>query len=80
MSQDVGVFYTTNNSPSLNLPFNNPVAMLSQGQTIFGTVGLSNLMYNSSNVWMFNSQYHVNTNSLSLYLTNGIPPLPIYGQ
>jgi hypothetical protein len=80
MSQDVGVFYTTNNSPPLNLPFNNPVAMLSQGQTIFGTVGLSNLMYNSSNVWMFNSQYHVNTNSLSLYLTNGIPPLPIYGQ
>jgi hypothetical protein len=47
-----------------------------------GNVPLNYVNSSGSNNWMINSQYHMTPASLTNYLTNltnGTPPLPIYG-
>lgn len=79
--QDVGVYYTSNSADAQNAPFSGRVSMTNLNGTE-GNVPLNYVNSSGSNNWMINSQYHMTPASLTNYLTNltnGTPPLPIYG-
>ena len=78
-SQHVNVYYTTNSAAPQNVPFPAPFPMPDLNG-LSGSMAIQSLMSGPTNLWMLNSQYEVDMSSITNYLPNGIPPLPIYGQ